>query len=162
MAATLFRAPIVPLPTPVSTAFVHQGSVPRIGRRFENGTLTTTSRGPNCSNFSGFQTCSSAGDYGSCLASSTEAAVCNCGSGIQYLDCVSEALASSTCLRGVGIDGNVARQHEKHHQRPRQLTLTRRRLGRLRTIMVPVVVPDAPSKRHDSAAAAVGRPRHIP
>ncbi len=107
MAATLFRAPIVPLPTPVSTAFIPQGPVPRFSRRFENGTLTTTSRGPNCSNFSGFRTCSSTGDYGSCLAS-TEAAVCNCDSGIQYLDCVSEALASSTCLRGVGIDGNVA------------------------------------------------------
>lgn len=106
MAATLFRPPITPLPTPVSTAFVPHGPVPRIGRRFENGTLTTSARGPDCAKFSGFQTCSANGDYGSCLTTA-QPSLCNCDNGIQYLDCVSTAIVSSTCVGSVGIDGRA-------------------------------------------------------
>ncbi|KAK3295244.1 uncharacterized protein B0H64DRAFT_321318, partial [Chaetomium fimeti] len=52
--------------------------------------------------FNGFQTCSSNGDYGSCLSSSKQA-FCNCNNGMQYLDCVSEAIAASTCVGAVGV-----------------------------------------------------------
>jgi hypothetical protein len=110
MAATLFRAPIAPIATPVSTAFIPQGPFQRYGRRFENGTFTTTARGADCSKFNGFQTCSSGGDYGRCLAS-TEAAFCNCNNGVQYLDCVSAAIASSTCVGAVGVDGRTRNTH---------------------------------------------------
>ncbi|KAL2134403.1 hypothetical protein VTI74DRAFT_242 [Chaetomium olivicolor] len=96
---------MTPLPTPISTVVIPRGPFGAVGRRFENGTFTTSIRGPgrpDCSKFNGFQRCSSNGDYGSCLAS-TGAAFCNCNHGIQYLDCVSEAIATSSCAGAVGI-----------------------------------------------------------
>lgn len=63
--------------------------------------------------FKGFQTCSSTGDYGSCL-SSTDASICNCNNGMQYLDCVSAAIATSSCEGAVGISG----RHRRGRRRP--------------------------------------------
>ncbi|KAL1838167.1 hypothetical protein VTJ49DRAFT_2969 [Mycothermus thermophilus] len=104
MAATIFRLPITPLPTPAPTANFGRGPVPRFVRRFENGTVTTasptSSPGPNSAAFNALHTCSSSGDYGSCLASN-EAAYCNCNNGMRYLDCVGAAVTGST---DAGVD----------------------------------------------------------
>ncbi|KAK3934443.1 hypothetical protein QBC46DRAFT_237021, partial [Diplogelasinospora grovesii] len=52
--------------------------------------------------FDGFKSCSTNGDYGSCLLSST-ASLCSCNNGVQYLDCLSAAIATSSCWGAVGI-----------------------------------------------------------
>ncbi|KAK4097190.1 hypothetical protein N658DRAFT_489404 [Parathielavia hyrcaniae] len=118
MSVTIFSPPITPTTTAFATVFVPPRPVARIGRRFENGTFTTSltasAQGPECSTFNGFQTCSESGDYGNCLAS-TEAAACNCDHGIQYLGCVSGAIAASTCAGAVGIDDWDAYQRSWFH-----------------------------------------------
>ncbi|KAK3322978.1 hypothetical protein B0H66DRAFT_446451, partial [Apodospora peruviana] len=53
--------------------------------------------------FNGFKTCSSTGDYGGCLAVGGADSSCNCNYGINYLDCLSAALAMSSCWSAVGI-----------------------------------------------------------
>ncbi|KAK4118561.1 hypothetical protein N657DRAFT_637920 [Parathielavia appendiculata] len=109
MSATIFSPPITPTTTAFSTVFVPQRPLPHIARRFANGTFTTafstslSAEGPGCSSFNGFQTCTANGDYGNCLAS-TEAAACNCNYGMQYLGCVSGAIAASTCAGAAGIN----------------------------------------------------------
>jgi hypothetical protein len=176
MAATLFRAAV---PTP--TSLVYAPPYPGMARRFENSTVTTSARGPDCSvrsqvyhrwkswsltsildllqSFNGFKTCSSTGDYGSCLAGTNAASICNCNNGMQYLDCVSAAIATSSCVGAVGISGRHSETTRSAHN---SLTLVRR-LGRLPTQLVPVLLSYTPKLGHDFASPAVNLPdRQIP
>ncbi|KAK3331687.1 hypothetical protein B0T19DRAFT_413805 [Cercophora scortea] len=85
-----------PLPTPIQTTFMPalRALMPR--SRFTNSTVTT--RGPDCAKFDGFKTCSAGGDYGSCIAGNNKAtSSCNCNFGVGYLDCLSAAIATSSC-----------------------------------------------------------------
>ncbi|KAK5659527.1 hypothetical protein OQA88_729 [Cercophora sp. LCS_1] len=99
-AAALQQRVAAPLPTPL-TAFVPvmRGLSPR---SFSNNTFTSGSQGPDCGNFDGFNTCSSTGNYGRCLATAS-ASICGCSEGLEYLDCVSAAIATSSCWGAVGI-----------------------------------------------------------
>ncbi|KAK3987524.1 hypothetical protein QBC44DRAFT_383175 [Cladorrhinum sp. PSN332] len=103
---TLFPAGITPLPTPTSSALIPPFRA--MIRQYGNDTATVTTQttvslvNPDkCTKFDATQTCSSKGDYGSCLSRSGDA-YCRCNNGPQYLSCVSSAIATSSCSGAVG------------------------------------------------------------
>ncbi|KAM7188897.1 hypothetical protein V8F33_010344 [Rhypophila sp. PSN 637] len=98
MAATVAHAVAPALSPPITTAFI---PAIRVNRRFSNGTITS-GVGPDCKNFSAFQTCSSDGEYGSCMGTGATSS-CNCNHGLDYLNCVSTAVATSSCSAALGL-----------------------------------------------------------
>ncbi|KAM7187446.1 hypothetical protein V8F20_010971 [Naviculisporaceae sp. PSN 640] len=98
MAATVAHALAPGLTPPVTTAFI---PAIRINRRFSNDTITSAT-GPDCKKFDAFKTCSSDGEYGSCMGSGATSS-CNCNYGLDYLNCVSEAVATSSCSAALGL-----------------------------------------------------------
>ncbi|KAK0717478.1 hypothetical protein B0T26DRAFT_751529 [Lasiosphaeria miniovina] len=88
--------------TPISASFlpVFRGIAPRYS---SSSTILSSVPNLDCSSFSAFQTCSSNGAYRSCLAS-TSAGLCNCNDGVQYLGCVSAAIATSSCSSVAGAN----------------------------------------------------------
>jgi DNA invertase Pin-like site-specific DNA recombinase len=66
-----------------------------------------------------------------------------------YLDCVSGAIAASTCGAAVGINGRARKNRAV-------LTVADQdRLGRLRKILVPSFMSDAPEHSYDAACPTV-------
>lgn len=100
MAAALYNR------SPMTTGFAAPLRVRQFSS-FGNDTITTssTSARPDivaeCRAFNGYQACSSSGDFGSCLA--TKGPDCSCIGGIGYLDCVSAAIATSSCWGVAGV-----------------------------------------------------------
>ncbi|KAK4661136.1 uncharacterized protein QC763_704890 [Podospora pseudopauciseta] len=118
-AAPCFPAILTPLPGPTTDRIDIAPLRAMLRRQYDNKTMTTTSGAAttamtivittddnhSCTSFNGFSTCSSAGDYGACFASSSTDH-CNFNNGIQYLECVSVALATSSCWGAVGGEPN--------------------------------------------------------
>ncbi|KAK4638736.1 hypothetical protein QC761_704890 [Podospora bellae-mahoneyi] len=118
-AAPCFPATLTPLPAPTTDRTDISPLRAMLRRQYDNKTMTATSGAAttamtiaittddnhSCTSFNGFSTCSSAGDYGACFASSSTDH-CNCNNGIQYLECVSVALATSSCWGAVGGEPN--------------------------------------------------------